>query len=60
MSHFTVTCITKTSREDELEHLLTPYERPSCDEDCDNEFCGSPRHVNQEFNDDTYEWEDIA
>ncbi len=35
------------------------YERPSCDEDCDNEFCGSPRHVDQEFNDDAHEWEDI-
>lgn len=35
----------------------TKYERPSCDEDCDDEFCGSPRHYNQEFNETTREWE---
>jgi hypothetical protein len=34
------------------------YERPSCDEDCDDECCGSPRHYDQTFNDATGEWED--
>jgi hypothetical protein len=33
------------------------YERPSCGEDCDDEFCGSPRHYDQEFNEATREWE---
>ena len=37
--------------------LDVPYVRPSCDEDCDNEFCGSPRHHDQEFNEATGEWE---
>ena len=34
------------------------YERPSCDEDCDDEFCGSPRHNDQEYNNILREWED--
>jgi hypothetical protein len=38
--------------------LAARYERPSCDEDCDDEFCGSPRHYDQEFNETTGEWED--
>ncbi len=34
------------------------YERPSCDEDCDREICGSPRHYNQTFNLNLGVWED--
>ncbi|WP_116996326.1 hypothetical protein [Desertimonas flava] len=38
---------------DRARSLLGSYERPSCDEDCDNEFCGSPRH-------NTQVWDDVA
>lgn len=40
--------------------LADKYARPSCDEDCADDCCGSPRHVDQEFNYDTEEWEDMT
>lgn len=33
------------------------YERPSCDEDCDDDTCGAPRHNDQEWNNSTGTWE---
>ncbi len=36
------------------------YERPSCDEDCVDEYCGSPRHFDQEFDEEAHEWKDIT
>ncbi len=39
--------------------LVDTYERPSCDEDCADDCCGSPRHYNQDWDDDSGQWVDI-
>lgn len=38
--------------------LADRYERPTCEDPCIDEFCGSPAHYDQEFNETTGEWED--